>query len=361
MKAKQFFFGGSHPAGVEAPSEPARVDDQLMRQLKARAAQLPVEGRMPSFDGAITWLNSEPLTPATLRGKVVAVDFWTYTCVNWLRTLPYVRAWAEKYRDKGFTVIGVHTPEFPFEKDLDNIRREVRAMRVDYPVAVDSDYGVWQAFDNHYWPALYLVDAQGMIRAHHYGEGGYDMSEMVIQQLLADAGYSGFTEDMVSLQPQGLEVAADLTTLESGETYVGYAQAEGFASPGGVVSDRAHSYSVPGRLRTNEWALSGVWTVTSGFAALIQAPGQIAFRFHARDVNLVMGPDSRSGSVRFRVFIDGQAPGAARGSDVDEKGEGAVDEQRTYQLIRQAGSIDDRTFEIEFLDQGPEAYCFTFG
>jgi thiol-disulfide isomerase/thioredoxin len=360
MKPKQQSFGATHPAGVE-PLEPVTIDDQLMRQLKARAAKIPVEERMPSFDGAVTWLNSEPLTPGGLRGRLVAVDFWTYTCVNWLRTLPYVRAWAEKYRDRGLTVIGVHTPEFPFEKDLDNIRREVKAMRVDYPIAVDSDYGVWQAFDNHYWPALYLVDAQGRIRAHQFGEGGYDMSEMIIQQLLADAGFSGFTEELVTVHPEGLEVAADWSTLESGETYIGYEQADGFASPGGAVSNRPHPYSVPGRLRTNEWALSGVWTITGGFAALNQAPGRIAFRFHARDVNLVMGPDKRGGSARFRILLDGKTPGNAHGTDVTESGQGTVGGQRTYQLIRQAGTIDDRTFGIEFLDPSIEAYCFTFG
>jgi len=360
MKAKQRVFGATHPAGVE-PLEPVAVDDQLMRQLKARAAQLPVEGQMPSFDGATTWINSEPLTPAALRGRMVAVDFWTYTCVNWLRTLPYVRAWAEKYRDKGLTVIGVHTPEFSFEKDLDNVRREVKALNVDYPVAVDSDYGVWQDFDNHYWPALYLVDAQGSIRGHHFGEGAYDMSEMVIQQLLAEAGSSGFTEELVTAKPEGLEVAADWSTLESGETYVGYEQAEGFASPGGAVSNQPHSYSVPNRLRTNEWALSGVWTITGGFASLSQAPGRIAFRFHARDVNLVMGPAMRGGSARFRVLLDGEAPREAHGTDIDQNGQGSVGEQRTYQLIRQPDTIGDRTFEIEFLDAGAEAYCFTFG
>jgi len=360
MKAKQRWFGATHPAGVE-PLEPVTRNDQLMRQLKARAAQLPIEGTMPSFDGAITWINSEPLTPTGLRSKVVAVDFWTYTCVNWLRTLPYVRAWAKKYRDKGLTVIGIHTPEFPFEKDLDNIRREVRTMRVDYPVAVDSDYGIWQVFDNRYWPALYLVDAQGRIRAHHYGEGAYDMSEMIIQQLLAEAGFSGFSEELVTVQAEGLEVAADGSTLESGETYVGYEQAEGFASPGGTVTNRPHAYTIPGHLRTNEWALSGTWTITGGFATLSQAPGRIAFRFHARDVNLVMGPDKGAGSARFRILLDGKAPGVAHGIDVDENGEATVGEQRTYQLIRQPGAIDDRTFEIEFLDPGAEAYCFTFG
>jgi len=361
MKTRQFFFSGSHPAGVEAPSEPAKVDDQLMRQLKARAAELPVESRMPSFDGAISWLNSEPLTPEDLRGKVVAVDFWTYTCVNWLRTLPYVRAWAQKYGDNGLVVIGVHTPEFPFERDLDNIRKAARDMRVDYPIAVDSDYAIWQSFDNNYWPALYVVDAQGRIRAHHFGEGAYDMSEMIIQQLLADAGFTGFTDDLVSVQPEGTEVAADWQTLESGETYTGYEQGDNFASPGGVVSDRPNTYVVPNRLRTNEWALSGNWTIAARPAVLNEAHGRIAFRFHARDVNLVMGPARRGSSIRFRLTLDGKAPGAAHGTEVDDDGQGAASDQRLYQLIRQRGDIDDRTFEIEFLEPGIEAYCFTFG
>jgi thiol-disulfide isomerase/thioredoxin len=361
MKAKQFFFGASHPAGVETPREAAKVDDELMRQLKARAAQLPVEGRLASFAAATAWLNSEPLTPEGLRGKVVAVDFWTLTCVNWLRTLPYVRSWAEKYRDKGLVVIGVHTPEFPFEGDVDNVRKAAKAMRVDYPIAVDSNYGVWRAFDNNYWPALYLADAQGRIRAHHYGEGAYDMSEMIIQQLLAEAGFTGFTDELVSVRPEGTEVAADWDTLESGETYTGYEQGENFASPGGVVRDKPHSYDVPTRLSKNDWALSGVWTISERPAVLNEAPGRIVFRFHARDVNLVMGPAKRGSSVRFRVSLDDNVPRAAHGTDVDSKGQGTVNDQRLYQLIRQAGDIDDRTFEIEFLDPGIEAYCFTFG
>ena len=361
MKAKQFFFGASHPAGVKPPVERVGVDEQLMRQLKARAAQLPVEGTMPSFEGAVTWLNSPPLTPQGLRRRVVVVDFWTYTCVNWLRTLPYVRAWAQKYGDKGLTVIGVHTPEFPFERDVDNIRKAIKDMRVDYPIAVDSNYAVWQAFDNHYWPALYFVDAEGRIRSHHFGEGAYEMSEMIIQQLLADAGNTGFTEDLVSVQPEGTEVAADYDTLESGETYTGYEQEENFASSGGVVPDRPHTYAVPDRLRTNEWALSGNWTIAARPAVLNEASGRIVFRFHARDVNLVMGPANRGSLIRLRIALDGEAPGAAHGTEVDSQGQGTAGDQRLYQLIRQPGSIDDRTVAVEFLDPGVEAYCFTFG
>ena len=361
MKAKQFFFPGTHPAGVEPPREAVKVDDQLMRQLKEKAAKLPLEGELASFAGATGWLNSEPLSPAKLRGKVVLVDFWTFTCVNWLRTFPYVRAWAEKYGDKGLVVIGVHTPEFPFEGDIDNVRKQAKALGVEYPIAVDTNYGVWRAFDNNYWPALYLADAHGRIRAHHFGEGAYEMSEMILQQLLAGAGFSGFRDDLVTVQPEGTEVAAYLSTLESTETYTGYEQADGFASPGGAVPNERRAYTAPSRLNLNDWALSGVWTITRRAAVLNEANGRIAFRFHARDVNLVMGPPKGAASVRFRVSIDGKAPGAALGTDVDSQGQGTAEDQRLYQLIRQPGSIEDRTFEIESLDAGVEAYCFTFG
>ena len=361
MKAKQVFFAGTHPAGVEPPHEAVKVDDQLIGQLKARAAKLPIEGELGSFEGATGWINSRPLTLTELGGKVVLVDFWTFTCVNWLRTFPYIRAWAKKYGDQGLVVIGVHTPEFPFEGDIDNVRKQAEALGVEYPIAVDSDYGVWRAFDNNYWPALYMADAQGRIRAHHFGEGAYDMSEMVVQQLLADAGSSGFSDDLVSVKPEGTQVAADWTTLESGETYTGYQQAEGFASPGGVQPNKARIYTIPRRLNLNDWALSGSWTITGRAAVLNEANGRIAFRFHARDVNLVMGPPKESASVRFRVFLDGKAAGAANGADVDSQGQGTADDQRLFQLIRQPDNIEERTFEIEFLDPGIEAYCFTFG
>jgi thiol-disulfide isomerase/thioredoxin len=361
VKAKQFFFGASHPAGVKPRAERVVVDDQLMQQLKARAAKLPIEAELASFAGASGWLNSEPLTTAELRGKVVLVDFWTFTCVNWLRTFPYVGAWAEKYRDTGLVVIGVHTPEFPFEGDLDNVRKQAKVLGVEYPIAVDTNYGVWRAFDNNYWPALYLADAQGRIRSHHFGEGAYEMLEMVLQQLLADGGFSGFADDLVSVQPGGTQVAADLSTLESGETYTGYQQADGFASPGGAVPKKPRTYTIPSRLNLNEWALSGAWTITARAAVANEARGRIAFRFHARDVNLVMGPPKGAAPVRFRVFLDGKAAGNAHGTDVDSQGQGTADDQRLYQLIRQPGSIEDRTFEIEFLDAGVEAYCFTFG
>jgi thiol-disulfide isomerase/thioredoxin len=319
------------------------------------------EGHFPSLDGATTWLNSEPLTPEGLRGKVVAVDFWTYTCINWLRTLPYVRAWAERYRDHGLVVIGVHTPEFPFEHDLDNVRRAVKEMQVTYPVAIDNDYAVWRAFSNHYWPALYLIDAEGRIRHHQFGEGDYEEAERDIQQLLVEAGNANVGQDLVTVDGHGPEIAADWDHLESGENYLSYERTNGFASPGGAVVGERRLYAVPERLGRNQWALSGEWTVEPGFVALNTANGRISYRFHARDVHLVMGPAGHGSSVRFRVRLDGQAPGYAHGSDVDEHGEGVVSEQRLHQLIRQAWSITDRTFEIEFLDPGVEAYAFTFG
>jgi thiol-disulfide isomerase/thioredoxin len=319
------------------------------------------EQTLPSFSGAIEWLNSKPLTPAGLRGKVVLVDFWTYTCVNWRRTLPYVRAWAEKYKDKGLVVIGVHTPEFSFEKNLDNVRRETKAMNVDYPVAIDSDYTIWRAFNNEYWPALYFVDAQGRIRHHQFGEGEYVASERLIQQLLTEAGHHGIGHDMVSVDPRGLEVAADWNDLRSPENYIGYARTEGFASPGGAVLDQRHLYSAPAQLELNWWALSGDWTLTKEAAVLNKANGRITYHFHGRDLNLIMGPTVRGSSARFRVLIDGRPPGGAHGTDVDANGNGKVSEQGTYQLIRQAKPITDRQFEIEFLDPGVEAYDFTFG
>ena len=324
------------------------------------AAQLPVEGNLPSLAGATGWLNSPPLTPSGLRGHVVLIDIWTYTCINWLRTLPYVRAWAEKYKDQGLIVIGVHTPEFPFEKDVDNIRRAAAAMRVTYPIAIDSDYGVWRALNNQYWPALYIVDAQGRIRHHHFGEGEYEMSERVIQQLLLEAG-AGRSQGLVSVDARGIEVAADWDNLMSGENYVGYERTENFASPGGSARDKSHLYTVPTMLGLNHWAVSGDWTMGKGVLALDKPNGRIAYRFHARDLHVVMGPPAKGTSVRFHVSIDGHPPGPARGSDVDADGNGTLNEQRTYQLIRQPAPITDRTFEIEFSDAGAQAFAFTFG
>jgi thiol-disulfide isomerase/thioredoxin len=313
------------------------------------ATDLPIEGALPGFDGATTWLNSQPLTPVGLRDKVVLVQFWTYTCINWRRTHPYVRAWSHHYGKSGLVVIGVHTPEFAFEHDLDNVRRQAQAMGVGWPVPVDNDFEVWRAFDNHYWPALYFVDADGRIRHHRFGEGDYERSEMVIRQLLVDAG-NDVPDEMAEVEASGAEVAADWGNLRSPETYLGSDQAENF--------DRSN----PVRLRLNHWSLSGDWKVRRDAAELNKAGGRIAFQFHARDVHLVMGPAATArGPVRFRVLLDGDSGAPARGADVDEAGTGNVSEQRMYQLIRQTGPISDRRFEIEFLDAGAEAFCFTFG
>jgi thiol-disulfide isomerase/thioredoxin len=325
------------------------------------AGTLPVEAQLPGFDGATGWLNSAPLTPDGLRGKVVLVDFWTYTCINWLRTLGYVRAWAEKYDDQGLVVIGVHTPEFPFEKDDDNVRWAASDMDVTYPIALDPNYAVWSAFANRYWPAVYIADAEGRIRHHHFGEGGYEECERVVQQLLRDAGNDGIGDDVVSVVPDGFEAQADWSNLQSPETYLGYRQAENFASPGEADFDHPQTYDVPERLSLNQWALSGDWTLQSGASVLNGIEGRIAFRFHARDVHLVLGPPAQGVSVPFQVLVDGEPPGDAHGLDVDEQGRGAVAQQRLYQLVRQRGPIADRTFEVVFQAPGVEAYVFTFG
>jgi thiol-disulfide isomerase/thioredoxin len=339
-----------------------RFADQLFRLTAHPAAvQLPVEGRMPALDGATEWLNSPPLTPAGLRGRVVLVDFWTYTCINWLRTLAYLRAWAERYHDQGLVVLGVHTPEFDFEHDLDNVRRAVKDLGVDHPVAVDNDYAIWSAFDNHYWPALYFVDGHGQIRHHRFGEGDYQQSEMVLQQLLTEAGADGFDPNPVTVQPAGVEAAADWDSLWSPENYLGYERSDNFASPNGAVLGTRHGYAVPGRLRLNHWALSGDWTVGRQTVALHRAGGRIVYRFHARDLHLVMAPPAPGSPVRFRVGLDGQPPDTAHGSDVDDQGSGVLTQPRLYQLIRQPGPVGERTFEITFLDPGVQAYAFTFG
>ncbi len=308
------------------------------------------DSELRALRGATAWLNTTPLSADGLRGKVVLVDFCTYTCINWLRTLPYVRAWAEKYGEHGLVVIGAHTPEFVFERDVENVRRAIAAMRVQYPIAVDNDYAVWNGFSNQYWPALYLIDAKGTIRFTHFGEGAYDQSERSIQQVLVEAGAGGFSREVVTPTPdaRGIEAPADWDNLQSGETYLGSAQAE-------------HFVRNATRLRLNEWTLAGDWTLGSKAVALQKPDGKITYRFHARDVHLVMGPAGRGASARFIVRLDGQAPGTAHGADVDEQGRGVVAEQRTYQLIRQQRPIVDRQFEIEFLDPGVEAFCFTFG
>jgi thiol-disulfide isomerase/thioredoxin len=315
---------------------------------------------LPSFDGATGWLNSKPLSATGLRGNVVLVQFWTYTCINWLRTVPYVRAWAEKYERQGLVAIGVHTPEFPVEHDRENVQRAGTDLLVDYPVAIDNDYAIWNAFGNQYWPALYLTDAPGNIRHHQFGEGGYEQSERVLQRLLTDAG-AHVDDALVEVDARGVEAPADWDTLQSPESYLGYGRAQSFASAGRPVLDERHIYTVPDRLRLNHWALSGDWTIEEQAAVLNEPNGRIADSFHARDLHLVMGPGARKVPVPFRVRLDGQAPGVAHGLDVDAQGNGTVTEPRLHQLIRQPPPIADRLFEIEFLDPGVEAFVFTFG
>ncbi len=322
---------------------------------------LPVEGQLPSLSGATGWLNSPRLTAADLRGKVVLIDFWTYTCINWLRSLPYVRAWAEKYKDHGHVVIGVHTPEFDFEHDLDNVRRAAKDLRVNYPIAIDNDYAIWDAFGNRYWPALYFVDRHGQIRHHRFGEGDYEQSEAIIQRLLTEAGSGGIGHDLVAVDARGVEAAADWDSLWSPENYLGHERTENFASSNGAVLDTPHVYAAPARLALNQWALAGDWTVQRQATVLNQAGGRIAYRFHARDLHLVMRPTAPGTSVRFRVHLDGQPPGAAHGTDVDGQGNGTVTEPRLYQLIRQPDPVTERTFEVIFLDPGVQACAFTFG
>jgi thiol-disulfide isomerase/thioredoxin len=319
------------------------------------------EGRMPSLDGATGWLNSPPLTEDGLRGRVVAVDFWTYTCINWLRTAPYVRAWAEAYQDAGAIVLGVHTPEFPFEHDVDNVRRAVRDRRIAYPVAVDNDYAIWTAFANMYWPALYVVDAQGDIRYHHFGEGAYEESEEVIRQLLGETGAGDTIPAPVAVDAAGIEAAADWSDLGSAENYLGAERTDNFASRERATAGTPRRYSLPSRLAPNHWALSGEWTVQPDAVLLHEPGGRIADRFSARDVHLVMAPPAGGNPVRFSVRLDGQPPGPDHGDDVGDEGTGTVTHPRLYQLVRQRGPVTERTFEITFLDPGVRAFAFTFG
>jgi cytochrome c biogenesis protein CcdA/thiol-disulfide isomerase/thioredoxin len=340
-----------------APSEGAMI------RAATAAAPLTVEGTLPQLTGAVQWLNSPPLTAEQLRGKVVLVDFWTYSCINCLRTLPYVKAWSKKYRDKGLVVIGVHAPEFAFERNIDNVKKATHDLGVDYPVAIDNNYAIWRAFGNQYWPAHYFVDAQGRIRHHHFGEGEYEQSEKIIQQLLAEAGHPDAAQVATGLtqHASGVEAAADGNDMQSPETYIGYSRAENFASPGGEAENRAHAYSAPSNPDVNDWGLAGTWKVGAEHATLAAPNGSIVYRFHARDLHLVLGPGVGGKPVRFRVSIDGAAPGNARGTDVNADGTGVVREQRLYQLVRQTGDVADHTFTIEFLDPGVEAYAFTFG
>jgi cytochrome c biogenesis protein CcdA/thiol-disulfide isomerase/thioredoxin len=327
---------------------------------RVAGSDLPVEGQFPSLAGATAWINSPPLTPQSLRGKVVLVDFWTYSCINCLRALPYIRAWAEKYKDHGLVVIGVHAPEFAFEKDPDNVRRAVRDLKVTYPVALDGNLAIWQAFNNNYWPAHYFIDAEGRIRAHHLGEGEYDKSEAIIQQLLKEAGNTNVPGGIVDPNASGALAAADTSDVQSPETYVGYGRGANFASDH-VAEDKPSDYTTPAGLNLNQWGLNGNWTIGKQMTVLNMAPGKVTFRFHARDLHFVLGPANGKTPVRFRVTLDGKPPGAAHGMDTDADGNGTVTTERLYQLIRQSGAIADHTFTIEFLDPGVQAYSFTFG
>ncbi len=322
---------------------------------------LPVEGTAPSLDGAVEWLNSPPLAREDLRGKVVLIDFWTYSCINCIRTLPYVRAWAEKYRDQGLVVIGVHAPEFAFEKKIDNVRQAVAGFNIEYPVAIDNDYRIWRAFDNSYWPAHYLIDAKGQIRYHHFGEGEYRETEEAIQDLLREAGSTGASPaETVTPETKGAEAGADMSHMLSGETYVGYRQARGFASNETMRADAPRDYSVTAPA-LNEWGLSGEWTVGAEAATLDAANGGITYRFSARDLHLVLGPVDSGKPVRFQVTVDGHPPGPDHGADTDANGNGVVTSTRLYQLVRQSGTVTAKTFTIRFLDPGVQAYAFTFG
>jgi thiol-disulfide isomerase/thioredoxin len=346
---------------IKVPQPPTSTGIRVPFLHGFSSGEIGGQAELASLGRANEWLNSPPLTPAALRGKVVLIDFWTYTCINWLRTAPYVRAWAEKYKDQGLEVIGVHAPEFAFEKNIDNVRWAVKEMRINYPVAVDNEHTIWRAFKNNYWPALYFIDAQGRVRHHHFGEGSYEQSEMIIQELLAEAGAAGIDRKSVSVDARGIKAAADWGSLKSAENYVGYERTQNFASPDGMVLNKPRTYESPARLRLNEWTLAGDWTVRNDAAVLNKPNGGIAYRFHARDLHLVMGPTVPGTSVQFRVLIDGKPPGEAHGVDVDDQGNGTVTEQRLYQLIRQPKPIIDRQFEIEFLGSGVEAFAFTFG
>ena len=333
-----------------------------MMQAKPQAAAdtLPVEGKMPPLDGAIQWLNSPPLSAEALKGKVVLVDFWTYSCINCIRAIPYVKAWAEKYKDQGLVVIGVHAPEFAFEKNVDNVKKAIGDLGITYPVAIDNDYAIWRAFDNQYWPAHYFIDAEGRIRHHHFGEGEYDQSERVIQELLAEAGKQNVAGGIVDVKATGAEAASNQNDVQSPETYVGWQRSENFVDTKGTVNDAPHVYSAA-EPKLNEWGLTGNWTVGPENAGLNDKDGSIYYRFHARDLHLVLGPNADGKPIRFKVTVDGKPPGDSHGVDTDADGNGTVTGQRLYQLVREAGPVGDHTFEIHFLDPGVQAYAFTFG
>jgi cytochrome c biogenesis protein CcdA/thiol-disulfide isomerase/thioredoxin len=321
---------------------------------------LPVEGNLPPLEGAVQWLNSPPLDAQSLKGKVVLVDFWTYSCINCLRSLPYVKAWAEKYRDQGLVVIGVHAPEFAFERDVNNVTKAMKDLGIHYPVAIDNEFKIWRAFNNEYWPAHYFADAQGRIRYHHFGEGEYAESERVIQQLLREAG-GKVSDGLIEAKADGVQMAPDSSEVQSPETYVGYQRAEHFVPQTALVPDKVATYNPPAQLALNDWSLSGQWHVGSERATASATDSRIVYRFHARDLHLVLGPGADGKPVRFKVLIDGKTPGDDHGMDVAPDGSGTVTEQRLYQLVRQSGGVQDRTFSIEFLDPGASAYAFTFG
>jgi thiol-disulfide isomerase/thioredoxin len=345
------------------PNELAMSGPSMAKQAKPSGeatAELPVEDLTPSLDGAQEWLNSAPLTMQGLKGKVVLVDFWTYSCINCLRSIPYVRAWAEKYRDHGLVVIGVHAPEFAFERNVDNVKNAIVTLKIGYPVAIDNEYKIWRAFENEYWPAHYFIDANGKVRHHHFGEGDYAESERVIQKLLGEAGNRNVPSDIVAVNASGAEAASNKSDVDSPETYIGYNRGDHFVSPGGVVQDESHAYAVR-EPQLNEWSLAGKWTVGEERAQLDAPNGSIVYRFHARDLHLVLGPSAEGCKIRYRFTIDGKAPGEAHGIDADAEGNGVVTTQRLYQLIRAPEPIADHTFEIRFLDPGVQAYAFTFG
>jgi cytochrome c biogenesis protein CcdA/thiol-disulfide isomerase/thioredoxin len=367
-RLEQSLIDGINPGGAnQSASMTMAMNNSMsgspaMMRADKQSNGLPIEGDFPSLSGATAWLNSPPLSPQSLRGKVVLIDFWTYSCINCLRALPYVTGWYAKYKDHGLVVIGVHAPEFAFEKDVGNVRRAVADLHITYPVALDNDYAIWQGFNNQYWPAHYFIDSQGRIRGHHFGEGNYQESEATIRELLTEAGYVDLPPAGVeSAKAVGVQAAADEAHDQSPETYVGYRRAENFSSAGGFAQDRPHDYAAPNTLTLNQWALSGTWMVDPEKAVLRAAPGKIVFRFFARDLHLVVGPGSDGKPVRFRVLLDGVAPAANHGADTDADGRGVIDEQRLYQLIRQSGDVREHVFSIEFLDAGVQAYSFTFG
>jgi cytochrome c biogenesis protein CcdA/thiol-disulfide isomerase/thioredoxin len=348
-------------ADIDVPVEEASLIPTAAAREPAPARALGIEGTFPSLAGATEWINSEPLTTEGLRGKVVLVDFWTYSCINCLRTLPYLRAWAEKYKDAGLVVIGVHAPEFAFEKRTANVRRATKDLGIGFPVAIDNDFAIWRGFGNQAWPAFYFIDAEGRIRHHQFGENRYEKLERIIQQLLAETGRSNVPSGLVAAQGEGVQAAPATAPALSGETYLGYERTHNFASPGGIAKDRANTYQAASSLRTNQWALAGDWTVERERAVANRADGRIALRFHARDLHLVLGPSADGKPVRFKVLVDGRPPLSDHGFDIDAQGFGTIDAQRLYQLVRQASPAKDRLFEIEFLDAGAQAYAFTFG